>query len=403
LVYVCIDRYLKDNGILGFVLKQSLFKSTDGGAGFRNFQIKGKIFSVEEVHDLSYIKPFEHGVPTAVFFAKKAIPHNQYPVKYVVWEKQKKFTFRESHNHNDVKNKYSKKELYAEPIREINSSWIHGTKNEISAFKKLVGKSYYQAREGVNTGGANQIYWIKIKKEGPNKTILVENYEKKSRWKEFIKSKDVEQFYLEENMVFPFLEGKDIDKWHITLDNSKGIIIPQNPEDWKRPLLDLPPNTYKYFDKFKEKLLERPYYKQYLKNKPPYAMYNIGNYTFAKYKVVWSHAKGDMKAAVLDERCKHSFLRNPIIPDQNIVFVGCDSNIEAYFIAALLNSKLISNLLKNYAQLSYTTHIFDHVNIPKFDPKSKQHNKIAKLAQLVIRDNDETRELERNIEILFEK
>ena len=37
LVYLCLDSYLVESGLLGFVITQTLFKTREAGDGFRSF------------------------------------------------------------------------------------------------------------------------------------------------------------------------------------------------------------------------------------------------------------------------------------------------------------------------------------------------------------------------------
>jgi type I restriction-modification system DNA methylase subunit len=90
--YVCMDKYLKNGGVLAFVLKQTLYKSI-AGKEFRKFQIEknGKQIPVKilKVIDLLDLKPFKYsGSETSVAFIKKG-EETHYPVPYFVWKVKK--------------------------------------------------------------------------------------------------------------------------------------------------------------------------------------------------------------------------------------------------------------------------------------------------------------------------
>jgi hypothetical protein len=60
MTYVAADRYLKRGGKLGFVLTQSLFKTSGAGQGFRRFSLPDKTpFGPLMVEDMVELKPFE--------------------------------------------------------------------------------------------------------------------------------------------------------------------------------------------------------------------------------------------------------------------------------------------------------------------------------------------------------
>ena len=59
-VYVCSDKYLKNDGILGFVITQTIFLSKGAGEGFRNFKIYPETpFKIMQLDDFDAVQPFE--------------------------------------------------------------------------------------------------------------------------------------------------------------------------------------------------------------------------------------------------------------------------------------------------------------------------------------------------------
>ena len=98
LTYVAADLYLKPRGRLGFVITQSVFKTSGAAQGFRSFSIpgledgqahKGKStpLCILHVDDFSSMQPFEGATNrTAAFVMQKGRP-NSYPVDYTVWTK----------------------------------------------------------------------------------------------------------------------------------------------------------------------------------------------------------------------------------------------------------------------------------------------------------------------------
>ena len=84
--YVCIDRYLRDKGHLGFLITQTVFKAKGQAEGFRRFRIgdTGAFFSIDRVDDLSRVSAFEAANLTACFVATKG-ERTGYPVPYFLW------------------------------------------------------------------------------------------------------------------------------------------------------------------------------------------------------------------------------------------------------------------------------------------------------------------------------
>lgn len=84
--YVAIDRYLKENGIFGFLITQTVFVSIAGG-GFRRFIIPdGVPLKVLRIHDMVDLLPFEGAQNrTAMFIVKKG-EQTTFPVPYIKWK-----------------------------------------------------------------------------------------------------------------------------------------------------------------------------------------------------------------------------------------------------------------------------------------------------------------------------
>ncbi|MEM5868179.1 MAG: N-6 DNA methylase, partial [Candidatus Aenigmatarchaeota archaeon] len=84
--YVSIDRYLKENGIFGFLITQTVFVSIAGG-GFRRFIIPDGIpLKVLRIHDMVDLLPFEGAQNrTAMFIVKKG-EQTTFPVPYIKWK-----------------------------------------------------------------------------------------------------------------------------------------------------------------------------------------------------------------------------------------------------------------------------------------------------------------------------
>ena len=409
MTYVVMDNYLKDGGKLGFVINQNLFQSSGGGQGFRKLMIKENIpIGIEKVHDFVKVNPFEDlgaSNKTAIFTAIKN-KETIFPIDYVVWNKKNKGKIYSNIPLENVLNDFIKKiDLKARPLKEKNSSWILGTKEELDIFDKIINKSHksnYKARKGVDTS-ANGIFWIEEKEKLVNNLVLVDNCSKIG--KKNIKS--VIDIPLEKELIYPLIRGKDIKKWRIETPYS--IIIPYKTNGKVISKDELKINyfkTYSYFynkkNCFEDTLINRATYKKHylsLNSKntvPEYVLYNIGDYTFSPYKVVWKTLATSMTAAVISN--KDGKL---IIPDHNIVMVPLYKEDEAYFLAGILNSDIVNKFVNAYISWFYSTHILENLLIPKFDTNNELHKKIVILSkkahELSLLKNEELDDLEKHI------
>ncbi|MEN3027625.1 MAG: SAM-dependent DNA methyltransferase, partial [Chlorobiota bacterium] len=111
--------------------------------------------------------------------------------------------------------------------------------------------------------------------------------------------------------------------------------------------------------------------------KPFYSMSEIGDYTFAQWKVVWREQASKMTASVIGP-CDG----RPTVPDHKLMLVDCGSEEEAHFVCACLNSSLGQFVAQSYAvEIQMDPHILDHIRIPRFDPSNSVHIRLAELSQ----------------------
>lgn len=410
MTYVIMDNFLKDNGKLGFIVNQNIFQSSGGGQGFRKFLIKDNIpIEIEEVDDFVNVQPFKDlgaDNKTAVFTAIKN-SKTQYPVKYNIWNKKDsgKIFANESYE-NIFNNKIMKYELLAKPIKEYNSSWIIGDRIELEIFEKMIAKEKgkYRARKGIDTS-ANAIYWIKEKKR-INGKIVFENSPETS--KKIIKQvTDV----VEEELVYPLIRGKDVYKWRYKTPYQ--VIVPYTEDGKVIDKKDLKinfENTYNYFyneaNGFEEILKNRGIVKKHFSNlkgkeNPEYVLYDIGKYTFSKYKVVWKALANGMIATVVSNKNNKI-----VIPDHNVVMIPVEDENEAYYVAGILNSKIVTKFVNAYISWFFSTHILENMNIPAYNGNDKKHIEVVELskkAHLLAEKESDVSEIENKLNNIVEE
>ena len=410
MTYVIMDNFLKDKGKLGFIVNQNIFQSSGGGQGFRKFLIKDKTpIKIEQVDDFVNVQPFKDlgaDNKTAVFTAVKNL-NTIYPVKYNVWNKKNSGKIYANESFENVFNsKIIKQELLANPIKEYNSSWIVGDSIELEIFKKMIAKEKgkYKARKGVDTS-ANGIYWIK-EKEIINGKVVFENSPETSK-KEIKQVKDV----VEEELVYPLIRGKDIFKWKY--QTPYHIIVPYYKNGKVISKKDLKinyENTYNYFynksNNFENILKNRGIVKKHFdsiasKENPEYVLYDIGEYTFSKYKVVWKALASGMISTVVST--KNNKL---VIPDHNVVMIPCEDENEAYYLVGILNSEIVTKFVNAYISWFFSTHILENMNIPTYNSKNKNHIKVVELskkAHILAEKDSDVSQIEKQLNDLVEE
>lgn len=368
ITYVVIDRFLEERGLLSFVLRQAMFKSAQNGAGFRRFRLgeDGAEFRVLQVDDLCGVKTFE-GINTrsALVLIRKGERHT-FPVPYNVWTSD------------------GTERMTAFPAdRNVPASiWINAPEKLRAVFDALLGENPYKARTGVFTGGANAVYWLDVL-DGNGETVRVRNLVDRAKRK--VEAVTAE---LEPAFVYPMVQGSDISQWSVRTRSC--ILCPHTAETKMLPVEESvlrteAPKTFDYLTGFREALSLRKGFSGWEKEiqaRHFYAILRIGEYTFTKYKVAWRYIAQSFITAVISS-AEDRFLGEKLcIPNEKVMYVGTDCKDEAYYLCGVLSSSPVSYCVKCYMNpTSISAHVLDKLRIPRFDPASALHRRIAAICE----------------------
>jgi hypothetical protein len=259
---------------------------------------------------------------------------------------------------------------------DATSAWITGKPKALRAMRNVVGPSDFVARAGTFTGGANAVYWVEVLGERPGDNLIIANITEGAK-----KKVERTNAAIESKLVYPLLRGADVSHWnaipnaHIILTHEPTMRLKAIPE--KRMQAEYP-KAFAYFKRFEDMLRKRAAFRRYFKEDAPfYSIFNIGEYTFSKWKVVWREQASGLTAAVVGPR-KHK----TVIPDHKLMMVALDTGEEAHYLCAALNSAPSRLVVSSYAvEISMDTHILENVKIPRFSAKNATHQKLAELSQ----------------------
>ena len=233
ITYIVVDKLLKNGGIIGFVIRQGIFKSAQNGVGFRRFRIGDTGIKVLKVEDLSKIHVFENAMnSTALFFARKG-EDTSYPVPYYLWEKRrglKKCFFGPYSRLHEVMSQIRITGQYAIPaVKDDRTSiWLTAGADSLALMKNLLGTNAYKARTGVFTGGANAVYWLRIN-GCQGEYISVTNVVERAKRKAEQVTAEIEKTF-----VYPLLKGSNVRKWNVRYDTY--LLCPHTAETRIRPV-----------------------------------------------------------------------------------------------------------------------------------------------------------------------
>ncbi len=387
MTYEAMQRYLREGGRLGFVITQSVFKTAGAGQGFRRFTLGDSTpIKVLHVDDMVELNPFEGASNrTSVVILEKGRA-TTYPVPYTYWRKTAKGkSIGFDSELADVMSVTKRLRFGAEPVddRDKTSAWLTGRPLAIKAIKNVLGRSDYQAHEGVNSGGANGVYWLHIEEKLPNGLVKVVNITEGQKRK--VQSAPA---VIEADLLYPLLRGRDVKRWmaqhraYILVTHLPSMKLKAIPEEEMQLEYE---KTYHYLKQFEDVLRQRSAYKRYFKKVAPfYSMFDVGTYTFKPYKVVWTRVDVDIKGAVVSSESVANIDR-PVVPIETAVFVGFDEFREAHYFCAMLNSSpwrfVITSTGVHGTGGFGSPNVLKRARIPKFDPQNSLHLRLAELSQ----------------------
>lgn len=386
-----LNLYLKNDGRLGFLIPFTLLK-TQAGAGFRRWLADNSI--IECIHDLVTLYPFEGVINrTAAIIVRKTIDIDRArsmnkAIKHFIWVNPTKKAINTDATVGEVKKTTSYYEAIMTPLKEndFRSPWMQVSKEILEDVRKVIGKSEYNANEGVNTA-FNQIYWVDIIDKIDDKHIIIKNSELSGSKKSVREVQGI----VEKDLVYPLIRGRDVQRWYVELVN-KYIIVPHHKDGkpFKESFIKVNyPRTYSYLNSFKQELENRSVHKLWGKGNPFYSLYGIGEYTFKPYKVVWKRIAGAITgkatsfAAAVVEPYNDKILGNKVvIADDSTIIVSTDDRDEAYYLTGILNSITVRLVIAMYTyELRQETHIVEFLYIPKWSPTDPIHRKISMISE----------------------
>ncbi len=192
------------------------------------------------------------------------------------------------------------------------------------------------------------------------------------------------QAALETDLLYPLLRGRDVGRWqaapqaHILVTHEPGTGLKAIAEDDMAVRL---PKTFAYLKHFESVLRTRSGYKRYFKASDPfYSVFDVGDYTFAPFKVVWPNIASELACAVVS-----SHEGKVVVPQHIITLVPLDNENEAHFVCAAMNSSPVNFALQSYSERGSksfgTPHVLQNISVPRYDPANPTHRQLAALSQ----------------------
>lgn len=397
-IAVSMEKYLSDKGTLAMLCPYTLFKVT-AGRGFRSVLGGESLPStnsipckVSKIMDLVEMKPFEDSTTRTAALVMKKGSKTEFPIEAEMWRPNESINVN---NNIDLVMEKSKKYIMRFfPMSEfdVKSPWFMLNENAFRGIRKAIGKSEYKAHAGVYTG-LNGAYWVEVI-ERRDRLAFVRNLYDIGK----IKVPKLEE-WIEDDLVFPLVRGRDVKDF--VASPSESIILPHDIDGKcleENKMKEFYPNVYKFFLQQKSQLTNRSIYKLWGRNVPFYALFDISDYSFAKFKVAWQYISGrvsgkaNLIAGLIEpQEGKIS------IPNEKCMFIPTDNYKEALYLLGILNSSIAKLIVASY---SIETHIapdiMNVIKIKRYDRNNERHRSIINLSEKIrsmVHSNNDTTEL----------
>ncbi|WP_169714766.1 N-6 DNA methylase [Spirochaeta cellobiosiphila] len=308
-----IKKYLKNEAQIGVVLPKSLVVGNGASSGFRSY----KDIGLQLIKSLPRGKNFVHTNRENVFVIGQKNRQTIWPLRF------------------------EEKGVSKDLVTTNNHTFIE------QRFYNLLGSNPYEPRQGINTLGANSVFFFDIKP-------------------------------FESKLIKPLLRSGDLSAYKA--NGTKYVLLPYNidgkiikEEDLKK----LYPIEYKYLLSKKNILKKR---KSRFASHNWYCLFGIGPYTFKKYKVVWrSLGARQLKAAIVEED----------LPNQAMYcYIGTDNYKEGLYLTGVMNSKILGELVsslsppgsKGYAQPG----VINQIALKPYDENNSTMKEIAEVVESLL-------------------
>jgi hypothetical protein len=402
ITFSAADNWLRDGGLIAFLITWTVFKS-GSARGFRLGNLPDNAgLKVKLIEDMTHLQPFPDATnETAVYIAEKVRSSHKAQFQKTpcrIWKPHRgKARVASSLALSEVYKTCEILDGVACPVGEWGTPFFTG---DIAHFRQsafLRGNSQYinTSHRGTISDCA-RVYWVKVLRYSveTNRALIRTLTEEELPRARAIDP--VEGAWIEADLLFPLIRGRDLGRYST---GTEGLyqIIPnfhyKNVES-EKDFTDTYPLAYSYFMNYENILRNRSSYKRYQRHLPFYVIYCIGGYSFSPYKVVWMEQQepGSFRASVVSDN-KNSLVPNKcIVPDHKLYFTSLDTVSKAHYLCGFLNSQPVRIWLGGFLlgkQIGTT--IFEHMNVPRFDPDNDASLRIASISESAHADRDRTK------------
>ena len=404
ITFTVADKWLRMGGRLGFVITGAVFQNASS-AGFRGFVIDPKTSRAHltpiHIDDFKTVRPFADAANhTVVAVFKKSRRPGSYPVPYRLWSRTTRSRTDPVPTSDGLIGGLVGEAREARPVGGTGSPWSILPGRRHRDLSSLAGTTEWTAgRKGITTD-LNGVYFVPVIGEN-GKQVRIESRPDAGK-------KDIgpiRRGWVEPDLLYPLIKGAgDFEACYLRLvapdrtDSKLYTFVPNSGisavdyddanEALSRPGLS---GTRRWFGHYAALLLNRSTYRRQMKGAPPFAIYNVGSYTFARWKVIWPEQSTRFFAAVVGSTNVPLLGSRPYVPDHKVYFAAFDRDTPAYFLCGLLNAPEVREWIESHIVSIQKGDVLKHTKLPPFEATNDQHLALSRLVKAAHRQHDPER------------
>jgi hypothetical protein len=397
---VALDRYVAEGGIVALLMPQAIVTGDPGHRAFRQFRLRPIAhdavpepvdirFSPVHLDDWSAIKPFApEAANSPIFLAAKVHAPFTSSVKTTRWVRAVQ-GIRLTGNWSRVRPLLKPLPGSSGPVDQADptSAWSF----QADGLPPLIraGSHSWEFGTGLHTRGANGVFFVRIISDAPG-SVVVENIPSASRGHDH--EIPARRGVVESELVYPLLRGRDVRRW---LARPSGYIVaPHEPQDMGRVLarsafVQRYSETWKWLRRFESVLA--------LRKAPPNRSWNMSGDDWCRLEGPIQHMvngymvvvreQDDPPAAAICGPVYDAHLRrtSPVLVDHKLIFCAVNTRDEAQYLATLINSTPIQDLLSSFANtIAISDRTMARLPIPAFDPTRAEVQEVISAGQAAL-------------------
>ncbi len=369
-VHVSAARYLAPGGELVFILPQTVLQSTAGHEFRRLLLPDGTPLAWVSVDDWTAVAAFVGAAVKPVVVRLQKGASTRWPVPY------RRFVRL---GEGDDGPRVRCEDCWARPSDPADEASFWSIDLVPEARTTSDNATRWPSRVGIDTK-LEGLFRLQVTGRGA-RGVLVRNVTRNNKSPMPELAAEVEAA-----LVYPIVTGRSLlSRWGAAPDGC--YLVPHSPASGQRPLDEATmardhPLALAYLSAFRERLEQRSIHRRWGHGQPYYAVYNIGPYSFAPWRVVWK-ASGSAFGATVISRFDHPVLGpRPLLAAKSVILLPFDAPEPAWFVCGLLNTTLARGRIAAGVQGWVHRQALNLVpSMPVYEPDHALHVAIAELAR----------------------